>query len=147
MFSFFRDVWALAHGRAPTLFMSFFAYVWLVWTVKALAARRYRPCMRRPRRWRTSVIVPVYKEPEAIFRRSLASVVANRPTELIAVVDGGDPELAAIAAEYCDRVLRLPKSGKRQAVAAGLRASDPTTEVIVVLDSDKIGRASCRERV
>jgi hyaluronan synthase len=140
MFSFFRDVWALAHGRAPTLFMSFFAYVWLMWTAKALAARRYRPCTRAPRHWRTSVIVPVYKEPEAIFRRSLASVAANRPTELIAVVDGGDPDLAAIAAEYCDRVLRLPKSGKRRAVAAGLRASDATTDVIVVLDSDTIWR-------
>jgi hyaluronan synthase len=146
MFSFFRDAWALAHGRAPTLFMSFFAYVWLLWTAKALAARRYRPCTRHPRPLRTSVIVPVYKEPEAIFRRSLASVVANRPTELIAVIDGGDPELAAIAAEYCDRVLRLPKSGKRQAVAAGLRASDATTDVIVVLDSDTVWRpGSLRE--
>jgi hyaluronan synthase len=140
MFSFFRDAWELAHGRAPTLFMSFFAYVWMIWTAKALAARRYRPSTRRPRPYRTSVIVPVYNEPETIFRRSLASVVANRPTELIAVVDGGDPELAAIAAEYCDRVLRLPKSGKRGAVAAGLRASDPTTDVVVVLDSDTIWR-------
>ena len=84
------------------------------------------------------MIVPVYNESEALFRRCLASVVANRPTELIAVVDGGDPELAAIAADYCDHVLRLPKSGKRTAVAAGLRASDPTTDVVVVLDSDTV---------
>jgi hyaluronan synthase len=139
MFSFLRDTWELAHGRAPTLFMSFFAYVWTLWTAKALAARRYRPSTRRARSYRTSVIVPVYNEPEAVFRRSLASVVANRPTELIAVVDGGDAELAAIAAEYCDRVLRLPKSGKRSAVAAGLRASDPTTDVVVLV-SDTIWR-------
>jgi hyaluronan synthase len=140
MFSFFRDGWELAHGRAPTLFMSFFSYVWVLWTAKALAARRYRPSTRGARPYRTSVIVPVYNEPEAVFRRSLASVVANHPTELIAVVDGGDPELAAIAAEYCDRVLRLPKSGKRSAVAAGLRASDATTDVVVVLDSDTVWR-------
>jgi cellobiuronic acid synthase len=141
MFSFVRDAWELVHGRAPTLFMAFFTYVWLLWTAKALAARRYRPCTRRPGTWRTSVIVPVFNEPEAVFRRALASVVANRPTELIAVVDGGSAELAAVAADYCDRVLRLPKSGKREAVAAGLRASDPTTDVVVVLDSDTVWRA------
>jgi hyaluronan synthase len=138
MFSFFRDAWELGHGRAPTLFMGFFTYVWVLWSAKALAARRYGPSTRRPRAFTTSVIVPVFNESEAVFRRSLASVVANRPTELIAVVDGGDAELAAIAAEYCDRVLRLPKSGKRTAVAAGLRESDPATDVVVVLDSDTV---------
>ena len=71
------------------------------------------------------MIVPVFNEPEAVFRRALASVVANRPAELIAVVDGGDPEIAAIAADYCDRVLRVPKAGKRAAIAAGLRATRP----------------------
>jgi hyaluronan synthase len=138
MFSFFRDAWELGHGRAPTLFMSFFTYVWVLWSAKALTARRYRPWTGPAPDLTTSVIVPVYNEAEAVFRRSLASVVASRPTELIAVVDGGDPEIAAIAAEYCDRVLRLPKRGKRVAVAAGLRESDPTTDVVVVLDSDTI---------
>jgi hyaluronan synthase len=140
MFSFCRDAWELGHGRAPTVFMIFFGYVWLLWSAKALAARRYRPSQRRARDLTTTVIVPVYNEPEAIFRRSLASVVANDPSELIAVIDGGDPELAAIASEYCDRVLRLPRGGKRSAVAAGLGASDPTTDVVVVLDSDTIWR-------
>jgi cellulose synthase/poly-beta-1,6-N-acetylglucosamine synthase-like glycosyltransferase len=140
MFSFCRDAWELGHGRAPTAFRIFFGYVWLLWSVKALAARRYRPSRRRVGDLATSVIVPVYNEPAAVFRRSLASVVENRPSEMIAVVDGGDPELAAIASEYCDRVLRLPRGGKRAAVAAGLRASDPSTEVVVVLDSDTIWR-------
>ena len=35
-------------------------------------------------------------------------------------------------------MLRIPKAGKRAAIAAGLRASDPTTDVIVVLDSDTV---------
>ena len=44
MFSFFRDsVETVSHGAAPTLFMAFFVYVWLLWAAKALAARRYRP--------------------------------------------------------------------------------------------------------
>jgi hyaluronan synthase len=139
MFSFFRDAHeALGHDRGFTAYMGFFVYVWVLWSAKALAARRYRPSSRAVRELATSVIVPVYNESEAVFRRSLASVVANRPTELIVVVDGGDPEIAAIAGEYCDRVLRLPKSGKRVAIAAGLRETDPTTDVVVVLDSDTL---------
>jgi hyaluronan synthase len=35
-------------------------------------------------------------------------------------------------------VLRLPKAGKRAAIAAGLAASDPDTDVVVVLDSDTV---------
>jgi hyaluronan synthase len=139
MFSFFRDASeALGHRHGPTLFMGLFAYVWLLWSAKALAARRYRPSTRRPRHLATTVIVPVYDESPVVFRRSLASVVANQATELIVIVDGGDRELAAIAADYCDRVVRLPKVGKRAAIAAGLRESDPATDVIVVLDSDTI---------
>jgi cellulose synthase/poly-beta-1,6-N-acetylglucosamine synthase-like glycosyltransferase len=139
MFSFIRDaVEALRGGAAPTLFMAFFVYVWLLWAAKALAARRYRPWTGAGPRLRTSVIVPVYNEPEDMFRRSLASVVANRPSELIAAIDGGDPAVELVAAEYCDRVLRLPKRGKRAAIAAGLAASDPTTHVVLVLDSDTV---------
>jgi hyaluronan synthase len=139
MFSYFRDTWqVLGHGRAPTLFMAFFAYVWLVWSAKAIAARRYRPSSEPAGELATSVIVPVFNESPALFRRVLASVVANRPAELIAAVDGGDPRMAAIAAEYCDEVLRLPKMGKRGAIAAALRSADPRTEVVVVLDSDTV---------
>ena len=84
------------------------------------------------------MIVPVYSESEAVFRHVLASVRANGPTELIAVVDGADPDVAAVAAEYCDRVVRIPKAGKRAAIAAGLAASDPATDVVVVVDSDTV---------
>jgi cellobiuronic acid synthase len=118
---------------------------------EGLVARRYRPSTASPTGLRTSVLVPVYDEPEDVRRLALASVVANRPSELIAVVDGGDLAVARVAAEYCDRVLRIPKAGKRAAIAAGLRASDPETDVVVVLDSDTIWRPvrspSCRGRL
>jgi glycosyltransferase involved in cell wall biosynthesis len=138
MFTFLIDTYDAIWGAGPSLFMSFFIYVWLVWTAKAVAARRYRPSMDAAAGLTTSVIVPVYNEPEAVFRRALASVAANRPGELIAVVDGGSPDVAAVAYDYCDRVLRIPKSGKRAAIAAGLEATDPTTDVVVVLDSDTV---------
>jgi hypothetical protein len=81
--------------------------------------------------------VPVYDEPEDVRRLALASVVATRPSELIAAVDGGALAVAR-GAEYCDRVPADPEAAKRAVIAAGLRASDPETDVAVVLDSDTI---------
>ena len=139
MFSFIRDSWeSLRSGGAPSLFMLFFGYVWAVWAAKALASRRYRPSTHSPGALTTTVIVPVFNEPEPLFRRVLDSVVANRPDELITVVDGGDEDVAAVAAAYSDQVLRIPKAGKRAAIAAGLAASDPATDVVIVLDSDTL---------
>src|SRR5215211_2292733 len=138
MYTFVLDAYDDLHGAGPTVFMALFAYVWVVWIAKAVLARRYRPSEASPGGLTTTVIVPVYNEPEAIFRRALASVRANGPTELIAVVDGGDEQVAAVAEDYCDRVLRIPKSGKRAAVATGFEAASPETDIVVVLDSDTV---------
>jgi cellulose synthase/poly-beta-1,6-N-acetylglucosamine synthase-like glycosyltransferase len=138
MFTFLIDTYDAIGGAGPTVFMGFFAYVWLLWTAKSLAASRYRPWVGRASTLTTTVIVPVYNEPEPIFRRALASVVANGPTEIIVVVDGGDGAVAAVARDYADRVIRIPKSGKREAIATGLDASNGTSDVVVVLDSDTV---------
>jgi hyaluronan synthase len=118
--------------------MAFFVYVWLLWTAKALLACRYRPASGGPVARTTTVIVPVYNESAQLFEGCLATIHANEPTELIVVVDGADPELASVAARYCDRVLRVPKAGKRAAIASGFAVADPLTEVIVVVDSDTL---------
>ena len=139
MFTFLYRSWETAvRGVAPTPFMAFFVYVWLLWTVKAVVARRYRPTAGATSARTTSVIVPVYNESPGLFERCLASIRANRPQELIVVVDGGDPGLASIAADYADRVLSVPKAGKRSAIASGLAAADPDTDVVVVVDSDTV---------
>src|SRR3954452_21997587 len=140
MFTFLRDLNDVFGGASTvTPFMWLFVYVWVLWGLKAPAARRYRPWTGTPERpLSTTVLVPVFNEPEHLFRRVLASVRASGPSELIVVVDGGDVEVAAVAADYCDRVLRIPKSGKRVAIAAGLRASDPDTDIVFVLDSDTV---------
>jgi hyaluronan synthase len=136
MFTFLSDGHAALAGSAITPFLAFFVYVWALWAAKALTALRYRPSVAEPGGLTTTVIVPVYRERAGVLRRALASVRANLPTEVITVVDGGDAEMAAIAGEFSDRVLRIPKSGKRDAIAAGLRESDPSTDVVIVLDSD-----------
>jgi hyaluronan synthase len=118
--------------------MAFFVYVWALWAAKALVARRYRPSSADPAGRTASVIVPVFREPEALFRRCLAGIRAEEPAELIVVLDGAAPELAAVAAEYADRVVRIPKQGKRAGIAAGYRAADPRTDVVIVVDSDTV---------
>ncbi|MFL5827965.1 MAG: glycosyltransferase [Thermoleophilaceae bacterium] len=142
MFTFlYHGFRVVTHGASVTPFMWFFLYVWTLWAAKALGARRYRPWCDEPSLRRTTVLVPVYNEPEATFRRALASVRFNQPTEMIAVVDGGDAHTAAVAREYCDQVILIERSGKRSAIAAGLEASDPSTDVVVVLDSDTVWEA------
>jgi hyaluronan synthase len=136
MFTFLSDGDAALGGAAITPFLAFFVYVWALWAAKALTALRYRPSVAAPGCLRTTVIVPVYREREDVLRRALASVRANEATEIITVVDGGDPRMAAIADEFSDRVLRIPKAGKRTAIAEGLRESDHSTDVVIVLDSD-----------
>jgi hyaluronan synthase len=141
VFTFLSHGYAVARGAGPSLFMAFFVYVWILWGAKALAARRYRPWTGKAAAFTTSVIVPVYDEPEPLFRRVLGSIRENDPSEVVVVVDGGDPHLAAVAANHSDRVLQIPKSGKRAAIAAGLAASDPGTDVVIVVDSDTVWQA------
>jgi cellulose synthase/poly-beta-1,6-N-acetylglucosamine synthase-like glycosyltransferase len=147
VFTFLIDSYDTAGGAAPTVFMAFFAYVWLLWLLKTVSARRYRPWIGDAPTLTTTVIVPVYNEPEPVFRRSLSSVRANGPTEIIVVVDGGDEHVAAVAADYADRVLLVPKAGKRPAIAAGLNASDPQTDIVLVLDSDTVWHPEALEEM
>ena len=139
MFTFiYHGLRVVMDGASPTAFMWFFAYVWAVWSCKAIASRRYRPWTGEPHVRGVTVLVPVYNEPEAIFRSSLASVRFEQPSEMIAVVDGGDTRTAEIAREYCDQVVLIERSGKRAAIAAGLEVSDTSSDVVVVLDSDTV---------
>jgi hyaluronan synthase len=137
MFTFLTDGNDALAGASITPFLAFFAYVWAVWAAKALAARRYRPSAAGGgENLTTTVIVPVFREREDVFVGALESIRASAPTEVIVVVDGGDAQLAAVAAQLCDRVLRIPKTGKRAAIAAGMSASRADTDVVIVVDSD-----------
>jgi hyaluronan synthase len=147
VFTFLNQGYHSLRGAAPTPFMVFFVYVWLLWMAKAGLARRYRPSSADPAGRTSTVIVPVYNESEELFRECLASIWANQPTELIVVVDGGDPGLVSLASRYCDRVLELPKAGKRAAIAAGLAASDPETDIVLLVDSDTVWKPGVLEEL
>lgn len=121
-------------------FIAFFVFVWLLWFAKATVARRYRPfpVSMLTADMRATVIVPVFNEPAEVFSRVLSSVCVNDPHELVVVVDGADHWLAQVASAYTDQVVLISKQGKRSAIKAGIDASCPSTDVIVILDSDTV---------
>ena len=84
------------------------------------------------------MIVPVYNESEAVFRRVAGERGRERPDR----ADRGRRRRRPRDRRDRRGVLRpraaAPKVGKRVAIAAGLRESDPATDVVVVLDSDTV---------
>ena len=144
MYTAYLELKDLLAGGTLRPFLVFFAFVWFVWALKTVLGLFYRPTRRSLRTpLRTTAIVPVYNEDPAVFRRVLRSIIDEGATELIVVVDGGDPDIAALAEDYATRVIRIPKAGKRTAIAAGFGASDPTTDVVLVVDSDTIWLDGC----
>ncbi|CAN5510683.1 hyaluronan synthase HasA [soil metagenome] len=119
----------------PHFFVAFFIYVWLVWITKMLGARRYAPA-ENDFTTTTSVVVPVYDEDPVVLRTALGSIRANQPDEILVVIDGGDPKMAAIAREFTDRVWQIPKAGKRTALKTAI--PETTGEIVIIVDSDTI---------
>ncbi|SEL40749.1 glycosyltransferase family 2 protein [Streptacidiphilus jiangxiensis] len=121
-------------------FAVFMASIWLLWVVRIILARRYRPWLR-PYDTTTSVIIPVVDEPEDLFRDVLGRIRAQQPTEIIVVINGPrNPDLERI----CDDLgvfwswTEIP--GKRNALKVGLDAS--TGEIAVLVDSDTVWTAN-----
>src|SRR5260370_24932306 len=96
-----------------------------------------------------SIIVPTFNE-ERIIANTLGVIrhhLSNIDYELIVTDDGSTDRTCEIAERYADRVVRL--TGKKGTIGAnrnrGARVAHG--EYLVFVDADKIGRASCRERV
>src|SRR5919201_6846698 len=88
---------------------------WASWLVRRVPAALYRPVVtghRAP----LSVVVPVYQEDPATFRRALESWLGNDVAEIICVVDVTDTTCMAIAEEYGVRVIATEVPGKRDAL-------------------------------
>lgn len=109
---------------------------WSVWLLRFSLSRFYRPV---PVGFRstTSVIVPAYREDPDILDRCIASVLAERPSEVIVVPDVEDLEVIRRLLRIEDprlRVIPFVHRGKRSALAVGIRAA--SSEILVLADSD-----------
>ena len=120
------------------LFAVFSGLVWVLWLMKVLLSRRYRP-VEAPFSTTTSVVVPVVDEPEELFRDVLTRIVAQAPDETIVVINGKrNPVLEAVCDEFAPAVrwVHTPIPGKRNAVKIGTELS--TGDITVLVDSDTI---------
>ncbi len=124
--------------RELYLFAVFSTLIWLLWLVKVLVSRRYRP-VTTDYEVTTSVVIPVVDEPQELFRDVLRRIVEQRPGEVIVVINGARNEvLERVSAEFAPKVrwVHTPVPGKRHAVSIGTSMS--VGEVTVLVDSDTV---------
>lgn len=105
----------------------------------------YRPTPVNGYTATTAVITPVYNEDPELFRAALRSWAANRPNEIIAVIDHTDKrcveQFKEFEVEIADQPIILKMlithtPGKRPALADGILAA--TSDIVFLVDSDTI---------
>ncbi|WP_457028885.1 glycosyltransferase family 2 protein [Kitasatospora sp. P5_F3] len=117
-------------------FAVFMSVVWLLWLIRIVLTRRYKPWVR-PYSTTTSVIIPVVDEPADLFRSVLDRIIEQQPTEMVVVINGKRNE---VLEQVCDRLgvywewTETP--GKRNALRVGLEVC--TGDVAVLVDSDTV---------
>ncbi|WP_460511235.1 glycosyltransferase [Frigoribacterium salinisoli] len=120
------------------LFAAYSALIWLLWVLKVVLSRRYRP-FTGEFHGSTSVVVPVVDEPLDLFRDVIGRMVEQGPGEIIVVINGApNPELAAVCDEFGPLVrwTHTPIPGKRNAVMIGTEMS--RGDITVLVDSDTV---------
>jgi hyaluronan synthase len=120
------------------LFSVFVLLTWLIWVAKVVLSRHYRP-WHEPYQTTTSVIIPVVDEPLDLFREVLQRIVAQRPSQILVVINGPRNEgLQAVCAEFGSAVdwTWTPIAGKRNAVMVGVEHS--IGEIVLLVDSDTV---------
>lgn len=134
MLAFLLQISEWLHSGHIYPFALFMAVIWLLWLVKAVLARQYRPWQAD---WHTttSVVIPVVDEDPQLFRTVLDRIVVQRPTEVIVVINGPrNTALEELCAECGVRWLWTPVPGKRHAVELG--TDQATGDIVVLVDSD-----------
>lgn len=139
MFVFVLQLREMFAGQSEIYLFAFFStLVWALWIVKVVLSRRYRP-VTAPYEVTTSVVIPVVDEPLDLFRSVLARIVAQRPDEVIVVINGAvNTALEEVSDEFAPLVrwVHTPIPGKRNAVMIGTQMS--TGEITVLVDSDTV---------
>lgn len=139
MFIFLLQVRHMLGGHPEIyMFAVYSALIWLVWVIKTLLSRRYRP-YTGTFTGTTSVVVPVVDEPLDLFRDVLGRMVEQRPGEIIVVINGArNAGLEEVCEEFAPLVrwVHTPIPGKRNAVMVGTELSNG--EITVLVDSDTV---------
>jgi len=138
MFVFLLQVrHTLEDGGRIYLFAVFSTIVWLIWIIKVVLSRRYRPWTAE-HRTTASIVVPVVDEPIELFHEVLARIVEQQPHETIVVINGPpNPALEQVCQQFPAVAWAwTPIAGKRNAVRVGTEMA--TGEIVVLVDSDTV---------
>lgn len=137
MFIFFLQVRETLHGGRVYVFSVLVALTWALWALKCVLSRRYRPWTAEYRTT-ASVIIPVVDEPVGLFHEVLDLITAQRPHEVIVVINGPRNEKLERVCETYPGVqwVWTPVPGKRNAIREGLERC--TGEIVVLVDSDTL---------
>ena len=98
-----------------TIGFVFIIYIWIVFTMRWLFSKRYKP-FEGEHYETVSAIIPVYNENVSIFKRCLQSLKNENPEEIIVVVNGGgknESKFQNIAKSFGAAVYTLETAGKR----------------------------------
>ena len=119
------------------LFTVFVMLTWMVWLVKVMLSRRYRP-WPEPFVTSTTVVIPVVDEPLDLFRDVLTLIVEQAPTQILVVINGPrNVGLEEVCGEFDAVEWRwTPVAGKRNAVRVGV--AEAIGDIVVLVDSDTI---------
>src|SRR5262245_23764332 len=108
--------------------------IWVLWLIRIAIGSLYRP-WEEPFRTTTSVTTPVADEPIDLFRDVLERITAQRPTEVIVVINGPrNEQLEKASADVGARWVWTEVPGKRNAIQVGVGMS--TADITVLVDSD-----------
>jgi hyaluronan synthase len=124
------------------LFLLFFIYVWVFFIIKLYFARKYKP-YREAYAASVSIVIPEYKEPQAVLTRVLESIKSNIESiaEVIIAVDSRDGKNLQFLRNYEKNfpklhAIEIKQKGKRAAEAVGIKKAKG--EIVVVMDSDTV---------
>lgn len=121
-----------------TMGFVFIIYIWIVFMLRWLLSKRYKPYMEEHFE-EVSAVIPVYNENFSLFRRCLKSVRGENPKEIIVIINGGgdnESKLEEIAVSFSASVYKLPEAAKRPAVALGIKKAQGS--ITLLLDSDTV---------
>jgi N-acetylglucosaminyltransferase len=110
--------------------------VWSLWLYRFVLSRLAKPIVN-DFTTTTSVVVPSYREDPDILIRCLLSWQAQKPDEIIVVLDVADTECQERLIAMNDptiKVIMFKHAGKRSALGVGIR--EAVGEILILVDSD-----------
>lgn len=136
MLTFLLEVYDYLLTGSIYLFMFLYLAVILLWIGRIYLSRGYTPFVKKFS-GTAGVLIPVVDEDPEIFRDVLSRVKAQKPNELLVVINGArNTELEQICSNARVDVVWNPEPSKRKAIAKGFEKL--TSDVIVLLDSDTV---------